>query len=185
MFIKTDGIHGDDILIDAVLFDKVQYTKWCIANTGYAIGSYKGSNVMIHHLITDRIGLKDGFVIDHINRNKLDNRLQNLRIVTQKENALNVERVNKSSGVQGMYYRKSENRWDIRVNGTHYKTTKCYKTGIEMVKMAELIEYGHYIDSINDDLVMDNLLVYYNASEAKAIIEKYSYKPRDKSNSNM
>lgn len=38
------------------------------------------------------MGDKPGLVIDHINRDKLDNRRENLRHVTRSENAKNVDR---------------------------------------------------------------------------------------------
>ncbi|QLP02863.1 HNH endonuclease [Enterobacter hormaechei] len=36
--------------------------------------------------------IPDGLVIDHINRNRSDNRLENLRVVTRRDNFLNSER---------------------------------------------------------------------------------------------
>lgn len=46
----------------------------------------QGVNVYMHHLISPQ---KEGFVIDHINRNSLDNRQCNLRYATRSQNGAN------------------------------------------------------------------------------------------------
>ncbi len=50
-------------------------------------------------------------VVDHINRVKSDNRWSNLRCVTQQENALNSERVDRSLGV---YFHKKSGSWEAK-----------------------------------------------------------------------
>jgi len=61
--------------------------------------------------------------IDHINRNKLDSRIENLRVVTHKQNHSNrgATRTN-SSGHVGVIWYKKTNRWraDITRAGRHY-----------------------------------------------------------------
>lgn len=42
--------------------------------------------VFLHHFV---LGVRPGFVIDHINNNPLDNRKQNLRYATMRQNSLN------------------------------------------------------------------------------------------------
>lgn len=67
--------------------------------------------------------------IDHINRNKADNRIENLRNVTQKENCRNRgKRKDNKSGVTGVYRREKENYWvcGIRVDGKYYHLG-CFK----------------------------------------------------------
>ena len=53
---------------------------------GYATVSKNKKQIYVHHLV---LGKKEGFVTDHINRNKLDNRKENLRFITRAENNRN------------------------------------------------------------------------------------------------
>ena len=53
--------------------------------------------------------------VDHIKRNKFDNRLENLRIVTVEENNRNRTKPNtNTSGIMGI--RKRQNRWITQIN---------------------------------------------------------------------
>jgi hypothetical protein len=56
--------------------------------------------------------------IDHINGDRSDNRLCNLRLATRKQNAANVRRhIDTSSGLKGAYYDKRRNRWFSSIAG--------------------------------------------------------------------
>ena len=64
--------------------------KWYINNNGYVYGRSSNGHCSLHKtvlLMNNKIIDKD--VIDHINRNKLDNRLENLKTVTFQENSRN------------------------------------------------------------------------------------------------
>lgn len=61
--------------------------NWSLSGDGYPMTYVKGTFVKIHHLVVGKP--PKGLVTDHINRNKLDNRKDNLRFVTQRENLLN------------------------------------------------------------------------------------------------
>lgn len=52
-------------------------------------------------------------VVDHINSNKVDNRLENLQIITQRENVFK-DIKNKTSKYPGVSWDKSRNKWTSR-----------------------------------------------------------------------
>jgi len=60
--------------------------------------------------------IPDGFYVDHINGNKTDNRLCNLRLVTGKQNQENRPAPrNTTSGYRGVCWHKAAQKWMARI----------------------------------------------------------------------
>ena len=86
--------------------------------------------------------------VDHIDRNKHNNSLDNLRWVTKSENALNTNLFShNTSGVKGVYYSSDHSLWvaQIQINGK--RVIKYSKT------MEEAIENRHRMDKGEDEAV--------------------------------
>lgn len=85
-----------------------------------------------------------GMVVDHINRNTLDNRRQNLRVVTIQENLRNQLRPNNKTGYTGVSIgHKGKYNAQIKHNykKIHLGTFDTIKEALEARKQAE-IEQG-------------------------------------------
>src|SRR5688572_18644313 len=113
--------HGDHL----VLYDDIDYAliskyTWCIhvnrkGGTIHAIANTPRPNkkvIFMHHLIMNEKG------IDHINRNGLDNRRQNLRKATESENSFNKKARGKSGykGVSVIFSSKRGEYYEVRCN---------------------------------------------------------------------
>lgn len=73
---------------------------------------------MVHRLIWVMMNgeIPAGLEIDHINGVRSDNRLKNLRMVTDRQNAVNRPRGPKSSsGFRGVSWEKAESVWRAKI----------------------------------------------------------------------
>lgn len=75
-----------------------------VLSQGYRRVGFEGRIYLAHRLIWLMVYGVSPRVIDHINRDPSDNRLTNLRAVTQRENLMNVGlRKDNKSGVRGVF----------------------------------------------------------------------------------
>lgn len=88
------------------------------------------------------------FHTDHINGNKLDNRVCNLRSVTCKENAINRSiKLNNTSGVIGVSFRNDIKKWKVRISISGVdKNIGTYGSLLDAVaaRMRANKEYGYH-----------------------------------------
>ena len=120
-------ISADDVA-------KVEKNSWRLDSHGYVIKSIKvdkkTKNISLHHVIYKKPD--NGMVIDHINRNKLDNRRENLREVSYSLNSANRSRrksVKENRPYPGV--RRIKNR----------KTGEMYDTWEVTIKFKGKFEY--------------------------------------------
>ena len=90
--------------------------KWYLDKDRYAI---MRNGTRMHRLV---MNAKHDEIVDHINNNKLDNRKENLRIVTKQQNAQNRK---KQCGV----FQRKNDRWQAQIM-VNYKNIRlgCFDT---------------------------------------------------------
>jgi hypothetical protein len=100
-------------IVDDDMFEYLNQWKWYCHGNKYAarkIGK-RGKNIYMHRLI---LNFPENLEVDHINRNGLDNRKENLRIVTHQQNMMNQKnRDNSKSGYKHINWDKQTNRWRV------------------------------------------------------------------------
>jgi hypothetical protein len=124
---------GRKTLVDDFLFDRLSVFLWQSKGSGtsrdavYAARSDRSTDkhnktVLMHREIWEMVNgaIPVGMEIDHINRDKLDNRLENLRVCTRSQNTMNrIKLESKSSRFKGVVFRPSRGKYEakIRKNG--------------------------------------------------------------------
>ena len=97
--------------------------KWAVVNNkknhtgGYCQVRFNVRMVLYHVIVWILSTGKDipqGMDIDHINGNKIDNRIDNLRIVTHRVNMQN-RKTHRAGRLVGASYRKGHNDWQSKI----------------------------------------------------------------------
>jgi len=88
-----------------------------INSSGYYQMTVLGSVQRAHRVIWKMVHGLDAECLDHINRDRLDNRIENLRSIKSADNALNLSlRTDNKSGVAGVVWNKRRNKWAARIS---------------------------------------------------------------------
>jgi len=139
---------GEKIAIcDADMYESVRHYQWRLRGTSSTnvymqIGRKSTS---LHRFILPDIKGQ----IDHINRNPLDNRRENLREATARQNIANMAltKLNKS-GVKGVFWNKRQNRWNavIKDHGKvkHLGSFFCLRKAAQTYDKAAKEMHGEF-----------------------------------------
>lgn len=106
--------RGKYALVDDADFDWLNQWRWNIHSNGCAKrnisktvnGKRKFKTIRMHRLIMNP---PEGFEVDHINGDPLDNRRENLRVCKHSENCRNTKWQKGKSQFKGVY--KYKNKW--------------------------------------------------------------------------
>ena len=104
IFDGTRGVKAGDIAGSKL---PTGYFQLCVA--GKRIPAHRVAWLFVHGEFPDKS-------IDHINRNKSDNRIENLRLATPEQNAQNRDKNSKNtSGYKGVTWHKRDERWQAAI----------------------------------------------------------------------
>ncbi|WP_407543740.1 AP2 domain-containing protein (plasmid) [Deinococcus radiomollis] len=111
--------QGKSCLIDSDQYEEVSQFVWHVTTHGYVARKYKGAcgkqkQEYLHRRLCRN---PQGLFVDHINLNKLDNTMNNLRTCSQLENNHNIP--GKTGKYKGVHRSRKAGRWvaQIRENG--------------------------------------------------------------------
>lgn len=110
---KTDRISGNHGSVRM----KANSEAGCFnKSSGYYQVNLQGKRYLAHRIVCVLHDLEvEGMVIDHTDRNRSNNRISNIRVVSQKENMQNLSQHKLSSrntsGFQGVKYNKYQDHW--------------------------------------------------------------------------
>jgi hypothetical protein len=135
------------VKIDFDDIDLIKEYKWTIDGNGYvSCNRKKEKTVLMHRLI---INCPNDMMVDHINHDILDNRKENLRIVTRSQNLRNRDLgKNNKSGCNGVNWHKESQKWIARITVNkkviYLGVYDNLDEAIRVRKEAEIKYFGEY-----------------------------------------
>ena len=122
--------------------------KWFVDTKDYVSANCNKTKIRLHRFIMNVLDNED-ILIDHVDRNPLNNRKSNLRHCVYQENAQNRSILYRNvSGTTGIYWHKGKKKWEARIG----VNDKCLYLGqydnkeeaIRVRKEAEIKYFGEF-----------------------------------------
>lgn len=103
-----------------------------INSIGYRVITINGKKIHAHRLVWLWHGLELPEQIDHINGNRADNRIENLRAANYVTNAYNSKiKSDNTSGVKGVSWCNTYNKWVVQIFHQKKKLSARFKSFAE------------------------------------------------------
>lgn len=148
-YILTDEVckcilsNGEECLFDREDYPKIAQYKWSKHSSNYVYSIINGHGAAFHRLIVD---CPEGMVVDHINRNPLDNRKCNLRICTPLQNSWNTIHPRFKAEHRGVSKLKDE--WVVKICVNRETITigryKNFEDAVDARLKAEKFYFGEF-----------------------------------------
>jgi hypothetical protein len=149
-----------EIIVDADKWHELSVKKWRINDGGYAITDTKNSPIAMQNYLMNNSD--DEIVVDHINKNKQDNRMENLRFATNSQNSHNRKKSeNATSKYNGVTKNNNSYLVSIKKDGARYNLGSYSDEKLAAlaynIKASEL--YGNHanLNKLPEDFVAANI----------------------------
>lgn len=152
-----DGELRAAALIDHADFEELSKYRWHIKRDGYLYRNLshrtEGRGAISLHRHIMGLSRGDPAEVDHINRNRLDNRRVNLRLTDSTGNKQNIGlRRSNTSGFKGVHFHKPTKRWRARAHDHGKEISLGYhETAEEAAEVAAEYRRKHYACATEND----------------------------------
>lgn len=140
--------------IDANMFDEVKFYSWHLSEKGYATTVIKGKNTFLHKLIWSKINPNYIGRVDHINSDKLDCTIANLRECTHAQNMMNrPAQKNGKSIYKGVCYCPNRKKWRMQIKSGPKLVQKYCESEIEAA-----LKYNEFAKILHGEFAFINVI---------------------------
>ena len=134
-------------------YDLVEKYCWNIdSSTGYVktIDRINNTGKLYLHRLVMGCTKGDKTIIDHIDRNKIDCRKNNLRFVTRCQNNMNsCVSSDNTSGIKGVSWNKEKNKWEAKITVNKQDIRLGLYSNFDDAKKARIIGEEKYFGEYN------------------------------------
>lgn len=148
----TQGLFAQ---VDDDDFDFLNQWKWTankLGNTYYAVNrSFKDQSILMHRIICGVV--EKNVLVDHKDRNGLNNQKDNLRACTHSQNRAN-RRAYGSSKYLGVYFYEKKKKWVAQIT----KDKKMKHIGIYNTEMEAALAYNKLAVNVHGEFANLNII---------------------------